>query len=492
VETQRQNKQEIGREIDLGHLLRNYWKAAKRFWWVLLITTVLFAGLLPLVMSLIKTPEYEATCSFTVRVVSNSVTSEMGEQFSIYYDKDLAEQLDKTFTYILTSDHLGDEVKQQLGKELEAGKIKATCIAGSNLFELKALGASPEEALQLLETVIDVFPDAARYVVGDMVVDMMEMPESKPEPSNAVNGKLMAVLGAALGFVLGSGILILPVMSLRTVRRPEELEEVLNMPCLGLLPLTRERMDASAEGEFRESVRGITRKLEHAMEHKGLRVLLVTSTLPGEGKSLVARFVAQTLADWGNRVYLVDGDLRKPSLHKSYKLKGRTLPLEAFLRGQAPREAVICDVGIANLRLVGNSQSVEDPTVLLDSPAVKECIEQLKGKAGIVVIDAPPCDSLSDVIVLERYADALLYVVRQDYAPIHRVADAVESLCSSESKLLGYVLNGTAKTAGGYGKYGYGAYSYGKYGNGYYGKYGHYSKYSKYYHTEQLGGPSEK
>ena len=116
VETQRQNKQEIGREIDLGHLLRNYWKAAKRFWWVLLITTVLFAGLLPLVMSLIKTPEYEATCSFTVRVVSNSVTSEMGEQFSIYYDKDLAEQLDKTFTYILTSDHLGDEVKQQLGQ----------------------------------------------------------------------------------------------------------------------------------------------------------------------------------------------------------------------------------------------------------------------------------------------------------------------------------------------------------------------------------------
>ena len=65
------------KEIDLSNLIRNYLKAAKRFWWILVACTVLFAGLLPLVMSLRHTPEYEATCSFTVRVVNNSVTEEL-------------------------------------------------------------------------------------------------------------------------------------------------------------------------------------------------------------------------------------------------------------------------------------------------------------------------------------------------------------------------------------------------------------------------------
>jgi hypothetical protein len=71
------------------------------------------------------------------------------------------------------------------------------------------------------------------------------------------------------------------------------------------------------------------------------------------------------------------------------------------------------------------------------------------------------------------------------------VLDAAEELCATENKLMGYVLNGTAKTAQGYGKYGYGAYSYGKYGNGYYGHYGHYGRgYHKYYEEDE--GPSDK
>ena len=75
------------KEIDLSNLIRNYLKAAKRFWWILIACTVLFAGLLPLVMSLRHTPEYEATCSFTVRVVNNSVTEELNSQYDLYYDK---------------------------------------------------------------------------------------------------------------------------------------------------------------------------------------------------------------------------------------------------------------------------------------------------------------------------------------------------------------------------------------------------------------------
>ena len=478
--------------IDLGRLLKNYFKAAKRFWWILVASTVFFAALVPLTLQWIRTPEYKATCSFTVRVVNNSVTESLNSEYSIYYDKDLAEQLEKTFTFILTSDHLGDEVRQTLDRELETGRIEAECIPGSNLFTITVKGDTPQQAYEMLVTIMDIFPQAARYVVGDLVVEMLEEPKSDEAPVNAINVKLMAVLGAMVGFAAASGVLVFMVWSVRTVQKPEELEELLNMSCLGVVPATRERTNNITEGEFRESIRGISRKVESAMEQERIKVLLVTGTTPDEGKSLVARYLAQTLAEWGKRVCLVDCDLRSPSLRKILKCTQDVAALEDYLKGNADLDAVTCKTAAKNLSLLGNLQSVQEPTVLLESEAMASLIQELDGQVDFVVLDSPPCDFLSDVTVLQKYAQRILYVVRQDHAPLEKVVDTVQSLSDDESKLIGFVLNFAAKTAGGYGKYGYGAYSYGKYGNGYYGKYGHYGKYSKYANTEQVEGPSEK
>lgn len=478
--------------LDLGELLYQCWKSVKRFWWIMLGCIAIFAVLVPTVCQWTTVPEYKATCSFTVRVVSSSVTESIHNQYDIYYDKDLAEQLDKTFTYILTSDHLGDEVRQELDKELVAGRITAKCIEGSNLFEITALSKSPQEAYELLVTVMEVFPNAARYVVGDLIVEMLEEPIANPTPANAVNLKQMAALGGFLGFALAAGILFLIALSVRTVRKPEELEAVLNMPCLGIVPITRERTNNIAEGEFRESIRGISRKVETALEQDGVKVLLVTGTQAEEGKSLIARYLAQTLAEWGKRVYLVDCDLRKPSLHKQFKCRDRKLLLEDYLNGKEPLDAALCQTNIKGLTLVGSSEAVREPTVLLDTQAMKDMIAQLASSSDCVILDTPPCDDFSDVAALQSCAQRILYVVRQNYAAKERIVNAVEHLTDNESKLLGFVLNYAEKTASGYGKYGYGAYSYGKYGNGYYGKYGHYNKYQKYYHTEESSGPSEK
>lgn len=478
--------------LDVEQISRNFLKKAKQFWWFLAVCAVLFAVLVPMAVKQFVRPEYKATCSFSVRVISSSVTESLYNQYDIYYDKDLAQQLDKTFTYILTSDHLGDEVRQELGEELEEGRITAKCITGSNLFTITVLGDTPQEAYDMLVTVMEVFPRAARYVVGDLMVEMLEEPSAGEKPSNTLNNKIMALVGAAGGFILASVILLCTAGSARTVRKPEELEEVLNMSCLGVVPMTRERTNNITEGEFRESIRGISRKVETALERENAKILLVTGTYAGEGKSLLARYLAQTLAEWGKRVCLVDCDLRKPSLHKLLKCADRELPLEAYLKGEKSLDAVRCRTSVKRLTLVGNSQSVQEPTVLLDSQAMKNLITELAGDCDYVVLDAPPCESLSDVGVLQTYAQKIVYVVRQDYMPRVRIVDAVQQLTDEESKLLGFVLNFAEKTAGGYGKYGYGAYSYGKYGNGYYGKYGHYNHYNKYYQTEQRAEPSEK
>lgn len=484
------DEQQKGTDIDFGKLMRRFLKSAKRFWWIILAGMVCCAVILPLFRQLTHTPKYKAIGSFSVRVVSSSVTESIHTQYDIYYDKAMAAQLDKTFTYILTSDHLQDEVSQRLGKPPAVGSISAQCIKGSNLFEITAYGSTPEEAYTLLVAVMDVFPDAARYIVGDLVVEIMEEPEAIYKPANAVNVKKLAIIGALAGAFAAALVLLAMAVFAKTIERPEELEAVLNMHCLGVVPTTAER--TKANGVFRESICGISRKVETTMSQSKAKVLLITSTYSGEGKTTLARHLAQTLSEWGSRVYLVDCDLRKPSLYKLFKCNNSCLPMADYLNGTGDLSSLLHPTSIPGLTLVVNTESARDPDVLLATPAMKDMIETLSRKGDYVILDAPPCDGLSDVSVLQHYAQQILYVTRQDYAIKERIVDAVEQLTDNESKLMGFVLNFAEETPTGYGKYGYGTYSYGKHGNGYYGQYGYYGRYSKYYHTENGNKPSDR
>ena len=488
--------------IDIHQLLRNYIKTMKRFWWLPVTLAIILGIAVHGVMTMTFTPVYKAQCSFTVKVVNKSTTGEINSLYGFYYDKDLADQLEKTFTYVLTSDFLNDEVELLLGEDFEQGNVESECIEGSNMFTLSVTGDTPESAMALLNAIMEVYPDAARYIVGEMQVDMVEEATVPEKPDNEPDLKMNLLIGALGGFVLGSLILIVPVWNMRTVLHPEELEGQLNMPCLGLVPLAAGKKsekdgglsvtDSRLAGEFREGIRGIARRAENYLQETGGNILLVTSTLPGEGKSLLCQNLAETFASWGKRTWLVDGDLRMPRLYQRLRLKSHKFSLEEFLQKDLQPEEAAVKPGSENLWVVCNSTPVEQPTVLIDSPAMKQFISRISKLADIVIVDAPPCDIMSDVIMFQQSADAVLYVVRQDYATINKITDAVENLYEGDGKLMGYVLNGTAKTTQGYGKYGYGAYGYGKYGNGYYGKYGHYSRYDKYYFPEEEKRQSDK
>ena len=476
-------------EIDLSALLYHFRKALKSRWWILVVSCAVCVSMLA-AFSFCRKPQYLASCTMTVKVVNNSVTSSLDSQYSIYYDKDLAEQLEKTFIYILTSDHLTERVAQTLGEAPKTGLMSAKCITGSNIFEVSAVGDTPEQALSLLTAVMDAFPDAARYVVGDLKMDMVEAPQVKEDLSKVLSWGQILVIGIGLGLLTGSIVLVLSVLSRRTVRKPEELEELLNMPCLGIVPRSE-----VWRSEVRESLRGVARKVEQAMDGKDGRVLLVTGTLPGEGQSTTAQLLAETLAEWGKRVCLIDCDLRKPSLYARHSQKNKVLSLADCLTDNADESAKLYALGTDNLLLLGNSVPVDYPTEVLANTNMQTLISQIAQKVDFLIMDAPPCDTLSDVTVLQQYADRILYVVRQDFAPVARIQAAVEELCEQDERLIGYVLSFADETASGYGKYGYGTYSYGKYGNGYYGKYGYarkYGHYSKYDYTEQSEGSSEK
>lgn len=479
MQQERQQRESSGLEIDLARVLQYTLQAVKRLWLPMLLVIAFFAGMAVFVQHKRYTPSYRAYCTFSVHVINKATLSDTNSLYAVYYDQDLAAQLDATFSYLINSDFLTDDIKEYLDTDTVDGSIHASSIEGSNIFELSVQSGSPEKAKALLDAVMAVYYDAARYVVGDMKTEIIEEPTTSPVPHNVPNRTHGILIGAAVGFVLNVGIVVLYAVFKRTVLDPSDLEKHMNAQCLGVIPLLQkkkhladdlEKVSTTQEqGMFRESIRGIARKLENAvgaLEHK---VILVTSTVPGEGKSTLSRNLAEIFAHWGKTVVLLDGDLRNPTLYHRYGVTEDALSLEAVLRGNAPVDAVLSRRQSGRLTLALNSAPVEDPTVCVNSSAMKELIAALAAQADIVVIDTPPCGQFSDAALYRQYADGILYVVQQDRAAITQIVDAAERLCGRENKLLGYVLNGAEQMPQGYGKYGYG---YGKYGYGY-GKYGY-------------------
>ncbi|WP_343121196.1 CpsD/CapB family tyrosine-protein kinase [Intestinimonas butyriciproducens] len=194
---------------------------------------------------------------------------------------------------------------------------------------------------------------------------------------------------------------------------------------------------------------------------------MVSSTLPGEGKTTVAVNLALTLSQNGARVILVDLDLRKPSVKRclGVSVPSRGAPELLNLRGADPREHLLTLEG-TQVRLLAGDEPSSNPRRQMESRRLEALLTTLREEADYVILDTPPCGLLGDGAALAGLADASLYVVRSGTAQVSHILDSLQFLAGSGTPLMGCVLNGAS---GGGGRYGYG-YGYG-YGGDHYGKY---------------------
>ena len=218
-------------------------------------------------------------------------------------------------------------------------------------------------------------------------------------------------------------------------------------------------------------MRLIRTRLERQMKDK--KVLMVTSSVAGEGKSTVAANLAISMALKGKRVILVDCDLHNPSAGRIFNLKESYPGLLAVLNHQVELDEALCEIKNndvpTGLTLLPGADKPSRLVEILGSDAMKETLAQLRERADVVILDTPPSAVLVDAMMLVRHVDGVAYVVMSDYARRRYVFDGVEELTSSGAPVVGCILNGGRTHTGKYGYYGYkGRYGYG-YGYGYYG-----------------------
>lgn len=457
--------------IDLTALLGELWRIFTRMFWVPLVLAVLAGGLLGLRSWRSYTPMYRSEATFTVQLLSN--------QYDItgvdsYYDKAAAEQLANTFPYLLSSDLMQQLLQRELGVGWLNGSITAQSVANTNLFSVQVTSTSAQDACDILNGVITVYPQVANYVVGSTELTVLVPPAVASQPYNAFQPTRTIIKGAVLGFGVGVVFLLVLAMASKTIRTREDMKKWMNVPCLGTLPTVSFKRRTGKTGgtvtilndrtgsAFQESIRSLRIRFLREAERQESKVFLVSSTVPGEGKTTVAVNLALTLGQNGARVILVDMDLRKPSVKKALGLTAPSKGVPELLRGgeESPKAALM-ELEGTRVRVLAGDKAVENPRRQLESRKLSGLIKALREEADYVVIDTPPNGLLGDSTAMATLADGILYVVRAGKAQVPHIMDSIQLLSSSRTPLMGCVLNGVKENGGGYG-YGYG-YGYGGY-----------------------------
>jgi tyrosine-protein kinase Etk/Wzc len=220
-----------------------------------------------------------------------------------------------------------------------------------------------------------------------------------------------------------------------------------------------------------EQIRGLRTNLSYYLDASGKSKILVSSSIPGEGKSFMASNIAIGYALAGKRTVLIESDLRKPNVAKHFKIARRT-GLSVYLTGNAEQNDVIFSTEYENLFVIPSGPIPPNPVELILNGRYEKLIQQLGIDFDNVVIDCPPIGLVTDAQVIGQWVDAAIFVVRHQHTPKQAVENLIEKLrADGKFKQMGLVFNGLQ---GGISGYGYG-YSYGKrYGYGYgYGSYGY-------------------
>lgn len=469
------NKQEDEDYIDLGVLFANIYKGFIKFIWLLPILCILTPAGAYLYKSHNYYPMYQAKTTFTVSTLDSNQDSGV---YSFYYNASTAEQMTKIFPYILNSDALQELIKEELNVKALPGYITATGVSNSNLITMSATGSDPEMVSNLLDAAVKYFPEVSRYVIGETKFNIIQPATISDEPYNKPDYKKVILKGVVSGAAAFFGLVLLYAFLHKTINSEEDIKNILNINNAGAIPEFKfkahnrnidERLDISnprMKSDFIHAFERVAIKVEKRMKSNNWKVLAVTSTVPGEGKSTVSWNLAEMLNRTGKKVLLVDSDMRNPSLCNFITDEEiNDGGFVEFLEGKIDAKEAITKLS-SGVYYIGGTISTDRTHRLLTSSIFDDFISSQSADYDYIIIDTPPCGIVSDTEIIVRKSDAVLYVVRQDKVSSGKIFDAIQAISASDTPIIGGVLNGASGVGSGYG------YQYNKYGG--------YKKYAKY------------
>lgn len=313
----------------------------------------------------------------------------------------------------------------------------------------------------------DLQPSNAR------IMDAAILPRVPVRP----NKRLGVTIAFALSLLAGIGLAFLLDFMDKSFRSSDEVEQKLGLPLLGLVPLVAQKQKRGAKedvskvfledprGNFAESVRTIRTGIMLSALDDPRMSILVTSSVPGEGKSSISMSLAYALAQLNSRVLVVEADLRRPNLAKRCGLSAKMPGLSNLVVQTASLEECIHHYDAGKIDLMPAGIIPPNPLELLSSHRFAEAMAELESEYDAIILDAPPMQPVSDALALSRLARSVIYVIQAEKTPVHMARSGIDRLRKVRAPLTGVVLSqlNMEKSRRGYSSYYYSDYYYGSY-----------------------------
>ncbi len=296
----------------------------------------------------------------------------------------------------------------------------------------------------LLKSYEDVRLTEAKQLDTLIVVEPAQPPTRPVRPRTLLNTLLAAIVGAMLA--LGAAFLVEYLDD--TVKTPEDVTRISNTATLGAVAWMRGHSDEDrylfqmgARSSVAEAYRALRTSISFAGVDRPIRTLLVTSPSPKEGKSTTAVNLSYVLAQAGMKVLLVDGDLRRPSLHKAFNLPNNAGLTTLLLSPTASLDEIAWSTSVENLWVVTSGLIPPNPSELLGSQRMRDLVTHLGERMDIVIFDTPPVLAVTDPVALAPHTDGVLLVLEAGGTREPALRQTIEELSKVGARLLGVVLN---------------------------------------------------
>jgi succinoglycan biosynthesis transport protein ExoP len=262
---------------------------------------------------------------------------------------------------------------------------------------------------------------------------------------------LSLVLGAVLGLFVATALSFIAEYLDDTVKTSADVQALLRLPTLGAISRIRKKRGGHEmyrlaallfpRSATAEAYRTLRTNIEFASIEAPVRTLLVTSAQPGEGKTVSAANLAIAFALGGQRVLLLDADLRDPGIHQMFDIPN-SQGLTDLLRNEATDpDQVTVATEVENLRILTAGAPPPNPAELLGSRRMRALLERLQAKCDLIVIDSPPLHVVADAAVLGSFLDATVFVIQAGRTRRGVIRESAEALARADARVLGVVLN---------------------------------------------------
>ena len=435
--------------------LRDYVRLLRRSW-VLILACALLGGLLAAVATWRATKIYAATVTMLVS------TPDDGEgPASAYQGGLLSQQRVKSYASLVASERIAAAVVRQLGlqenpaellKRIEAHPVPETVLLRATVRDpdprfaqaaANAVGTAFSAAVADIERPAEGAPPIVRVSVWEQA----KLPSTPVSPRPIRN----IAFGVLLGLCVSIGAALIRNRLDTSVSSEADASTATGLANLGLIAYDAEAgrrpliTQSRPHSQRAEAFRQLRTNLQFVDVDTGPRSILVSSSVPGEGKTTTICNLAITLAQGGARVCLVEGDLRRPSFGQYLGIE-TAAGLTSVLIGAADLDDVLQPwgegrVGDGRLEVLPSGPIPPNPSELLGSRNMAELIETLQARFDIVLIDAPPLLPVTDAAVLASRVDGVLLIARMGRTRREQLRRAAESLRAVDARMLGTVLN---------------------------------------------------